>query len=160
MSNDANYDWLNVNLAIENSATDVHSIALNSIDLNVGTSFCAAEGTTRANTFLFDTIPKCTGDVFEILNTSVVTFTMCVIVFTIIMLSQFITVIWTERKLITSHLLKKFGKTLTDSAFDNQLAMIASKREANNPAFLQLLCTEISKFGVFEKVHEELKLLG
>ena len=37
---------------------------------------------------------------------------------------------WTERKLITSHLLKKFGKTLTDSAFDNQLAMIASKREA------------------------------
>ena len=67
---------------------------------------------------------------------------------------------WTERKLITSHLLKKFGKTLTDSAFDNQLAMIASKREANNPAFLKLLCTEISKFGVFEKVDEELKVLG
>ena len=67
---------------------------------------------------------------------------------------------WTERKQITSHLLKKFGKTLTDSAFDNQLATIASKREANNPAFLKLLCTEISKFGVFEKVDEELKVLG
>ena len=39
MSDDAKYDWLNVNKAVESSATDLHSIAFNSIDVNAGTSY-------------------------------------------------------------------------------------------------------------------------
>ena len=112
MSKDAKYDWLNVNKAIESSATDIHSVAFNSIDINAGTSLCDAQGTTAANTFLFDTIPRCTGEIFNIFNTGVQTFTMCVIIFTIIMLSQFITVIWTERKLI-ARLMDRRGATTT-----------------------------------------------
>ena len=67
---------------------------------------------------------------------------------------------WTERKQITTQILKNFGKTLSDASFDNQLDTIASKREANNPTFLKLLCTEMSKFGIFEKVHEQLNVLS
>ena len=110
MADDANYDWFNVNLGVENGATDIHSVTFNSVDLNMGTSLCSTEGTIPANTFLFDTIPKCTGDFFEIFNTSVIAFTMCVIVFTIIMVSQFITIIWTERKLI-ARLMDRRGAT-------------------------------------------------
>ena len=55
MADDANYDWFNVNLAVENSATDIHSVAFNSVDVNMGTSFCSTGGTIPANTFLFDT---------------------------------------------------------------------------------------------------------
>ena len=84
MGDDAKYDWLNVNKLVDSSATDLHSVAFNSIDINTGTSLCAAAGTVKANSILFATIPKCTSEVFDIFTTSVVTYTMCVVIFTII----------------------------------------------------------------------------
>ena len=127
MGEDAKYDWLNVNKLVDSSATDLHSVAFNSIDINAGTSLCAAEGTVKGNTFLFDTIPKCTSEVFDIFTTSVVTFTMCVVIFTIIMLSQFITVIWTERKLIARFMDRRGATTSMRSLWVGENGVTAGK---------------------------------
>ena len=56
------------------------------------------------------------------------------------------------RNLLRLHYLDIFYKII--------FSFIASKREANNPTFLKLLCTEMSKFGIFEKVHEQLNVLS
>ena len=65
-----------------------------------------------------------------------------------------------ERKLLSINYLKKYGKTLNEDAFDNQLNALIMKRESGNPTFLKMLCLEMVKFGVFEKVSSHIQDLG
>ena len=65
-----------------------------------------------------------------------------------------------ERKQIAINFMKKYGKTLNEDAFDNQLSALIMKRESGNPTFLKMLCLEMVKFGVFEQVSSHLQDLG
>ena len=55
--------------------------------------------------------------------------------------------------------LARHRKTLDESAFNNQLKLLLSKRDATNPLFLHMACEELRVFGVFEKVSTFLKNL-
>ena len=66
----------------------------------------------------------------------------------------------TERNEMAQNILKSYGKSLKTEAFDNQLNLLISKREAGNPTYLKLLCIEMAKFGVFEEVSSHLADLG
>ena len=48
--------------------------------------------------------------------------------------------------------LSKHRKTLDESPFGNQMKLLLSKKEANNPLYLYLACEELRMFGVFEEV--------
>jgi len=48
--------------------------------------------------------------------------------------------------------LSKHRKTLDESPFGNQMKLLLSKKEANNPLYLYLACEELRVFGVFEEV--------
>ena len=65
-----------------------------------------------------------------------------------------------ERHLLAANYLQKYGKTLSEDAFDNQLNALIMKRESGNPTFLKVLCLELVKFGVFEKVSSQIQELG
>ena len=49
-------------------------------------------------------------------------------------------------------ILRQHGKTLDESAFNNQLRYIVSKREAGLPLYLYTACQDLIAFGDFEKV--------
>ena len=53
--------------------------------------------------------------------------------------------------------LEKHRKALDESPFNNQMKLLLSKREANNPLYLHLACEELRVFGVFEQVTAFLK---
>lgn len=53
--------------------------------------------------------------------------------------------------------LVKHRKALDESPFNNQMKLLLSKREANNPLYLHLACEELRVFGVFEQVTAFLK---
>ena len=53
--------------------------------------------------------------------------------------------------------LAKHRKTLDESPFNNQLKLLLTKKEANNPLYLHLACEELRVFGVFEEVTAFLK---
>ena len=48
--------------------------------------------------------------------------------------------------------LSRHRKTLDESPFGNQMKLLLSKKEANNPLYLYLACEELRMFGVFEEV--------
>ena len=53
--------------------------------------------------------------------------------------------------------LARHRKTLDESAFNNQLKLLLTKKDAGNPLYLHLACEELRVFGVFEEVTEYLK---
>ena len=53
--------------------------------------------------------------------------------------------------------LSKHRKTLGESPFGNQMKLLLSKKEANNPLYLYLACEELRMFGVFEEVTARIK---
>ena len=53
--------------------------------------------------------------------------------------------------------LAKHRKTLDESPFNNQMKLLLTKKEANNPLYLHLACEELRVFGVFEEVTVFLK---
>ena len=53
--------------------------------------------------------------------------------------------------------LAKHRKMLDESAFNNQLKLLLTKKDAGNPLYLHLACEELRVFGVFEEVTEYLK---
>ena len=53
--------------------------------------------------------------------------------------------------------LQKHRKTLEESAFNNQMKLLLTKKEATNPLFLHLACEELRVFGIFEEVTSFLK---
>eukprot|EP00092_Neocalanus_flemingeri_P080292 GFUD01100134.1.p1 GENE.GFUD01100134.1~~GFUD01100134.1.p1 ORF type:complete len:2596 (+),score=710.97 GFUD01100134.1:181-7968(+) len=56
--------------------------------------------------------------------------------------------------------LEKKGKSLEESAFNNQLQAIVSKRGAGSPSYLKLVLSKISKEANFETLSEDIKKLG
>ena len=53
--------------------------------------------------------------------------------------------------------LAKHRKALEESPFNNQMKLLLTKKEANNPLYLHLACEELRVFGVFEEVTAFLK---
>ena len=53
--------------------------------------------------------------------------------------------------------LAKHRKVLDESAFNNQLKLLLTKKDAGNPLYLHLACEELRVFGVFEEITEYLK---
>jgi len=64
-----------------------------------------------------------------------------------------------ERTEFVRRLLKKYRKELNESAFQNQMKLLVSKREANLPIFLKFACEEIRFFGLYERLSEHLRKL-
>jgi len=110
MAKNADYDLLDVNGAVEAGTKDIHAQVLSSVDARFGTDLCGQSRLTEANTFLFETIPECTTGFYHALNATMVALTMCIIIFTIIMTSLLIVILWTERKLI-ARLMDRRGAT-------------------------------------------------
>ncbi|XP_064601394.1 LOW QUALITY PROTEIN: telomerase protein component 1-like [Liolophura sinensis] len=50
-------------------------------------------------------------------------------------------------------------KSLEESAFNNQMKILLSKREASNPLYLTLACEELRLYSVFEKITGKLRSL-
>ena len=52
------------------------------------------------------------------------------------------------------------GKSLEESAFNNQLQTVISKRSAGSPSYLKLILSKISKEANFESLTEQVRKLG
>lgn len=50
-----------------------------------------------------------------------------------------------------------YRKKLDESAFNNELRLLISKRDAGNPLYLRLACHELRLMGVFERLGEFLR---
>ena len=57
------------------------------------------------------------------------------------------------------HQLSKHRKTLDESPFNNQMKVLLTKKDANNPLYLHLACEELRVFGMFEQVMTFLRKL-
>lgn len=56
--------------------------------------------------------------------------------------------------------LGKHKKRLDESAFNNQMKLLLSKRDAGNPLYLHLACEELRVFGVFEEVSSKIRQMA
>lgn len=65
-----------------------------------------------------------------------------------------------EKKALVRQCLEQRGKKLDETAFNNELNLLVSKRDASNPAFLSLLTNEMAGFGVFEELQSKLSMAG
>ena len=65
-----------------------------------------------------------------------------------------------ERKEVLRSLLAARGKTLNERAFSNDLAVLATKREAGNVKYLKMLADELSMFGYFDELGSQLNRAG
>lgn len=59
--------------------------------------------------------------------------------------------IWDKAEMVRQKL-ARHRKTLEESAFNNQMKLLLTKKEAHNPLYLHLACEELRVFGVFEEV--------
>lgn len=64
--------------------------------------------------------------------------------------------VWDKAEMVRQSLLRH-RKALDESPFNNQMKLLLSKREANNPLYLHLACEELRVFGIFEQVTSFLK---
>ncbi|KAM6989331.1 telomerase protein component 1 [Tautogolabrus adspersus] len=62
-----------------------------------------------------------------------------------------------DRKEIVQKGLDSFGKKLSDSAFNNQLQTLVTKKGAASPLFLHLACEDLRNFASFDKLKESLQ---
>ncbi|XP_035764298.1 telomerase protein component 1 [Neolamprologus brichardi] len=62
-----------------------------------------------------------------------------------------------DRKEIVQKELDAFGKKLSDSAFNNQLQTLISKKGAVSPLYLHLACEDLRNFASFDKLKESLQ---
>ena len=56
--------------------------------------------------------------------------------------------------------LGKHKKRLDESAFNNQMKLLLSKRDAVSPLYLHLACEELRVFGVFEEVSSKIRQMA
>ena len=66
--------------------------------------------------------------------------------------------IWDKAEMVR-RTLAKHRKALDESPFNNQMKLLLTKKEANNPLYLHLACEELRVFGVYEEVTFFLKKL-
>ncbi|KAM4557504.1 telomerase protein component 1-like [Fundulus diaphanus] len=62
-----------------------------------------------------------------------------------------------DKKEIVQKELDVFGKKLSDSAFNNQLQTLITKKGAVSPLYLHLACEDLRNFASFEKLKETLQ---
>ncbi|XP_041849088.1 telomerase protein component 1 isoform X3 [Melanotaenia boesemani] len=62
-----------------------------------------------------------------------------------------------DRKEIVQKELDTFGKKLSDSAFNNQLQTLITKKGAVSPLYLYLACEDLRNFSSFDKLKESLQ---
>ncbi|XP_017266584.1 telomerase protein component 1 isoform X2 [Kryptolebias marmoratus] len=62
-----------------------------------------------------------------------------------------------DRKEIVRKELDVFGKKLSDSAFNNQLQTLITKKGAASPLYLHLACEDLRSFASFDKLKENLQ---
>ncbi|KAM8849775.1 telomerase protein component 1 isoform 2-T4 [Spinachia spinachia] len=62
-----------------------------------------------------------------------------------------------DRKEVVQKALGSFGKKLSDSAFDNQLQTLITKKGAVSPLYLRLACEDLRNFASFDKLKESLR---
>ncbi|XP_047446201.1 telomerase protein component 1 isoform X2 [Mugil cephalus] len=62
-----------------------------------------------------------------------------------------------DRKEIVQKELDTFGKKLSDSAFNNQLQTLITKKGAVSPLYLHLACEDLRNFASFDKLKENLE---
>ena len=65
-----------------------------------------------------------------------------------------------ERLEICNQMLQKRGKSLEQTAFNNQLLSLVSKRSAGSPKYLQLAIDHLSKTANFDNLSSEISRLG
>ena len=56
--------------------------------------------------------------------------------------------------------LGKHKKKLEETAFNNQMKLLLSKKEAINPLYLHLACEELRVFGIFEQVSSKIRQMS
>ena len=56
--------------------------------------------------------------------------------------------------------LGKHKKKLEETAFNNQMKLLLSKKEAVNPLYLHLACEELRVFGIFEEVSSKIRQMS
>jgi len=59
--------------------------------------------------------------------------------------------------MIVRETLAPYRKKLDESAFNNQMKYIISKKDSGLPLFLVLACQELRVFGIFEKISQKLQ---
>ena len=64
-----------------------------------------------------------------------------------------------SRKEMVRLILEKNGKKLEESAFNNQLHMLVSKRDACLPRYISLACDQVKMYGNFEELSEMIQQL-
>ncbi|XP_034743030.1 telomerase protein component 1 isoform X2 [Etheostoma cragini] len=62
-----------------------------------------------------------------------------------------------DRREIVQKGLDTFGKKLSDSAFNNQLQALITKKGASSPLYLHLACEDLRNFASFDKLKESLE---
>ena len=63
---------------------------------------------------------------------------------------------WDKAEMVRKTLVKH-RKALDETPFNNQMKLLLSKKDANNPLYLHLACEELRVFGIFEQVTSFLK---
>lgn len=58
-----------------------------------------------------------------------------------------------DRSAVVRQVLTAYGKSLDESAFNNQMRILLSKRDSSLPAYLLLACEELRLFGRFDNVN-------
>lgn len=62
-----------------------------------------------------------------------------------------------EKPEVVRKTLAVYGKRLDESAFNNQMRMLMTKKESRHPLYLKVASEELRTFGVFEKVTERIR---
>lgn len=65
----------------------------------------------------------------------------------------------TDRREIVQKRLDSYGKKLSDSAFNNQVQTLISKKGAASPLYLHLACEDLRNFASFDKLKNSLQTL-
>ncbi|CAD5119855.1 DgyrCDS8439 [Dimorphilus gyrociliatus] len=65
-----------------------------------------------------------------------------------------------DKSVVVRKNLEKYGKSLNEKGFNNQISQITNKKDSNNPLYLKIACEELKIFGVFEQLTTKLKSLA
>ena len=65
-----------------------------------------------------------------------------------------------DRAEFVRKILANYGKALDESAFNNQMKLLLSKKDSASPLYLKLACEELRVFGVYEKFYQHIQNLA
>eukprot|EP00116_Pleurobrachia_bachei_P000281 sb/3460543/ len=65
----------------------------------------------------------------------------------------------TEKSSVAKEILRNYGKKLEDKGFNSQMAMLLSKKESNNPRFIEMCISHLRHNAFFETLSDHIKQL-